>query len=240
MLQDAHRSPSVPDRTPRKLPGWLRIAGMILAVGVVAILAATFLVWPWMLTWGATTEEVSMALSGDELVPAISYQSTKAVTIHAAPEQIYPWLLQLGVDRGGMYSYVWIENLLGLHVTNINEIRPELQNVQVGNFLPFVPADFPAQPGPGLYVMSMTANESFLLCFAVEGESVDPCPATWQFVLFPQGDGTTRLVLRNRITAGESWQNTTFGRVFMYPTFLMQRKMLLGFKERAEMLAASE
>lgn len=203
-------------------------AGVILALGI----------WPWIIRWGATDEEMDASLPGDDFVPEISTQTTKALTIRAAPEHIYPWLLQLGVDRGGMYSYTWIENLMGLHVTNTQEIMPAYQDVQVGDFLRFVPPDFPAQPGPGLYVMDMLPNEAFILCFTIEGESVESCPATWQFVLRPRADGTTRLILRNRITAGESWQNTRLGRLFLFPTFVMERKMLLTIKERAEALAA--
>jgi hypothetical protein len=210
----------------------------LVAVAALALVLGVLL-WPRMTRWGATEAEADMALFGDDLVPSISMQTTKAVTVRAAPEQVYPWLLQLGVDRGGMYSYVWIENLMGLHVTNISEIRPEFQDVEVGDFLRFVPPDYPAQPGPGLYVVEMSQDESFILCFTIEGEITETCPASWQFILRPQADGRTRLILRNRITAEESWQNTAFGRAFMYPTFLMERKMLLTIKDEAEDLARS-
>ncbi|MBN1119451.1 MAG: hypothetical protein JXJ17_00100 [Anaerolineae bacterium] len=216
---------------------WTITVLLLIAVAIAAIL--TFVVWPWMIRWGATDAEVDMALPGDDYVPGISMQTTKALTIDAAPDQVYPWLLQLGVDRGGMYSYTWIENLFGLHVTNVTEIVPAYQDVEVGDFLRFVPPDFGGgEPGPGLYVMEMVENEAFILCFTIEGESVDVCPATWQFVLIPQSDRTTRLILRNRITAGDSWQNTPFGRLFMYPTFVMERKMLLTIRAEAEELAA--
>lgn len=220
-----------------RFPRWLKLAGyLILAVALLALITEV-IVFPWIKTWGASPVETSMALAGDSLVPATSFETTKAVSIQAAPDQIYPWLLQLGVDRGGMYSYTWIENLMGLHVTNVDVIRPDLQEVAVGDFLRFVPTDFPAQPGPGLYVKRMVQNEAFILCFGIEGSPDEPCTSTWQFVIHPQPDGSTRLILRNRISDQESWQNTTFGRLFMIPTFVMERKMLLGIKERAERLA---
>jgi hypothetical protein len=232
---------AISPRSGRKKRGLklLRIVVLLLLIAVTVAALMAFVVWPWMIRWGATDAEVSMALPGDDLVPDISMQTTKALTIDAAPDQVYPWLLQLGVDRGGMYSYTWIENLFGLRVTNVTEIVPAYQDVEVGDFLRFVPPDFGGgAPGPGLYVMEMVENEAFILCFTIEGEPVDVCPATWQFVLVPQPGGTTRLILRNRITAGESWQNTPFGRLFMYPTFIMERKMLLTIRADAEALDA--
>src|SRR3712207_1932538 len=78
---------------------------------LVAIAAAVYhrVLLPWMMTWGATATEVGMTLPGDELVPQPTFQSTRAITIAATPEQIWPWLARIGQDRGGFYSYDWME-----------------------------------------------------------------------------------------------------------------------------------
>ena len=76
--------------------------------------------------------ELAASLPGDGLVPIASAITNRAVTVNAAPEQIYPWLVQLGVDRGGMYSVLFVENLMGLHVTNAETIHPEWQTARRG------------------------------------------------------------------------------------------------------------
>ncbi len=95
-----------------------------------------------MRTWGATSAEINADLPGDDIVPAANIRSTKGITIQARPEEIYPWLLQIGVDRGGMYSYDWLENLFGLKVHTTDQIVPEYQQVQIGDFWRFTPRRF--------------------------------------------------------------------------------------------------
>jgi hypothetical protein len=68
---------------------------------------------PWFLHWGATNEEIKKALPGDELCPEAASMATRAVTIHAPAEEVWPWIAQIGQDRGGFYSYSWLENLVG-------------------------------------------------------------------------------------------------------------------------------
>lgn len=75
-------------------------------VGLLAVLAANagaFRLWvrPWYLHWGATLEESRQSLPGDEIIPDARSQQTRAITIHAPREQVWPWLAQLGQDRGG-------------------------------------------------------------------------------------------------------------------------------------------
>jgi hypothetical protein len=85
------------------------------------------LVRPWHLRWGATDEEVSNPLPGDEMTPEPSAQSTHAITIEAPPEVVWPWLMQLGQRRGGWYSYYWLENLAGLEIHSREHVVPELR-----------------------------------------------------------------------------------------------------------------
>jgi hypothetical protein len=198
------------------------------------------LLWPWISRWGATTDEVQQALPGDDLIPNPAFVTTKAVTIHAQPESIWPRLAQLGVDRGGMYSYLWVENwLLRLHVQNIDEIRPEWQSLQVGDFIRFTPKDFALNPGPGLYVLALEPNRSLAGCFGMEQTSPDcSASATWQFVLQPQEDGTTRLILRSRSADPASAVAAAGAKIANLFQFYMERKMLIGIKQRAETFVA--
>lgn len=113
--------------------------------------------------------------NGDDIVPNANLRSTKGITIQAPPEAIYPWLLQIGVDRGGMYSYDWLENLFGLNAHTVDRIVPGYQEVQVGDFWRFTPQDYVLNPGPGLYVRQLIENEAVLLCFGMEGKPEDAC-----------------------------------------------------------------
>jgi hypothetical protein len=81
------------------------------------------------LAWGATDEEVSRKLPGDELLPEADIVSTRAVTIEAPPGAVWPWLVQMGSGRGGAYTYDWIENLLGLHMHSARQILPQFQDL---------------------------------------------------------------------------------------------------------------
>src|SRR3712207_2929465 len=95
-------------RTPRQRRAWLRVLAWLFGLLVLALAVYFWVGWPWISRWGATDEEVQRTLPGDELVSNPAFVTTRAVTINALPEAIYPWLLQLGVDRGGMYSYLWV------------------------------------------------------------------------------------------------------------------------------------
>jgi hypothetical protein len=90
-------------------------AGAACAAGIAAVAYPLFLRRP-CLTWGATAEEASGKLPGDELLPDAALVSTRAVTIDAPPGAVWPWLVQMGSGRGGAYTYDWIENLLGLNM----------------------------------------------------------------------------------------------------------------------------
>lgn len=196
-----------------------------------------WLVYPWMNRWGATDAEVKATYPGDDLVPNSAVTTTRAVTVKATPAQIYPWIVQLGVDRGGMYSLEWVENLMGLKVKNADHIHPEWQSIQVGDLIRFTPEDYLLNPGPGLWVEQMETDKTVVFCFGMENERPEPCTNTWQFILEAQADGTTRLILRGQ-NIGASGIGAFASRLFQGPAFVMERQMLLGIKERAEQLAA--
>src|SRR5579863_4187958 len=200
--------------------------GAAWAAGTGAIAYTLFLRRP-CLTWGATAEEVSGKLPGDELLPDAGLISTRAVTIDASPGAVWPWLVQMGSGRGGAYAYDWIENLLGLNMHSAHQILPQFQDLAVGDELPL---------GPGRPVMRVEVcdPERALAVRIADGNWV------WIFALVPEG-GRTRLISRNRIaTPGAALPVRVLNMLVMEPgSLIMERKMLLGIKERAEGLAAA-
>jgi hypothetical protein len=210
----------------RKRTGIIASAGLGLAAGTAALGYPLFL-RRWCLTWGATPEEVSRELPGDELLPDPDIMATRAVTIGAPPGAIWPWLVQMGSGRGGAYTYDWIENLLGLGMHSAREILPEFQHLGVGDELELGPGR------PAMRVEVCDPERTLAIRFA-DGNWV------WIFGLFPKGE-TTRLVSRNLIaTPGASPAARLFNLLVMEPgSLVMERKMLLGIKERAERLAGA-
>src|SRR5690606_21607776 len=109
-----------------------------------AIIATWMIIQSRLVTWGATEEEAASTLPGDELIANPSRQSTMGININRPPEQVWPWIVQMGVDRAGFYSSLFIENtLLRLGVTNADRIYPEWQDLSVGDRIWFVPEDYP-------------------------------------------------------------------------------------------------
>lgn len=187
---------------------------------------ATTILRPWMDRWGATSEEIVAAYPGDELVPVPASFVNRGVTIEASAEQIYPWLVQLGARKGGMYSYSWFETyILQCELINADRIHPEWQDLKVGDLVRMCPGDFGPQP---YTVALIEPNKAVVMGHQENGKWVD----LWQFIMTPQADGTTRLVLRTRtMMVGGFWDAIHPG------IFIMERGMLLGIKERAEKAA---
>jgi hypothetical protein len=177
------------------------------------------------LTWGARDGEVSAKLPGDELLPDASLVSTRAITIDAPPDAIWPWLVQMGSGRAGAYTYDWIENLFGLNMHSADEILPRFQDIKVGDELPMGP------DGPAMRVEVLEPEQTLAVRLA-DGNWV------WIFALLPE-DGATRLISRNRIdTARLPALTRALYPLFMEPgSLVMERKMLRGIKARAERLA---
>ena len=177
------------------------------------------------LTWGSTADEVGRDLPGDELLPDAELVATRAIAISAPAGAIWPWLVQMGSGRGGVYTYDWIENLLGLNMHSADQILPQFQDVKVGD-------EFPLGTGGQKMRVEVLQPERVFTIRLGDGNWV------WIFALFPE-DGVTRLVSRNRITSpGASAFSRLVTMMVMEPgSLVMERKMLLGIKERAERLA---
>ena len=205
----------------------LVVRGGLIALGAVTVAAAlearTYRRWrPWCLSWGATDSEVRRDLPGDDLLTAAGIVSTRAVHVDAPSSAIWPWLIQMGPGRGGAYTYDWIENLMGLGMHSADRILPEYQKLAVGD------AQRLGERGPVLRVAELEPERS-LVFRSDDGNWV------WAFSLVPDSAGT-RLISRNRIaTPGASRFAQVLNRYVMEPgSLIMERKMLLGIKDRAE------
>ena len=198
----------------------------------VAGLAATglgyrFLLRRRILDWGATRGEAAGALPGDELLADPDVVSTRAVTIAAPPAAVWPWLVQMGPgERGGAYTYDWIENLLGLDMHSVDVVLPQFQHVEAGDVVP-------DRHGKPWLRFERVEPEHALALRSADGNWV------WSFVLVEQA-GWTRLLSRNRIRAPKA-RSAKLALGLMVPgSLVMERKMLLGIRARAERLAAAE
>jgi hypothetical protein len=181
--------------------------------------------------WGATEYEQSAELPGDELVPGEASVTTTAVTVEAPAGEVWRWLVQIGQDRGGMYSYDWLENLLGLHIHSTGEIREEWQHLTPGDLIRLVPKGWPGWPeGLALPVARVDPGRSIVLR---EQPPQQPWDAIWSFHVLPLGPGRCRLVSRARSAPVRG--AARLAAMVMEPvTVAMTRKMLLGIKQRAE------
>jgi hypothetical protein len=179
-----------------------------------------------VLSWGATAEEATRRMPGDDLLDPADIVATRAISIDAPPSAIWPWLVQMGPGRGGAYTYDWIENLLGLDMHSADRIHEEWQDLAVGDV---------TRSGDGKLGMrvEILEPERVLSSRSEAGDWV------WTFALEPQG-GATRLISRNRIAMGGAAAGQRLGMLVMEPgSLVMERKMLLEIKQRAERLARS-
>jgi hypothetical protein len=175
----------------------------------------------WVVTWGATDEEAARPLPGDDLLDRADVVATRAIGIDAPPSAIWPWLVQMGPGRAGAYTYDWIENLFGLNMHSADRIHPEWQNLGVGDVLRS------REDRPGMRV-EILDPERTLSNRSEAGDWV------WTFVLVPE-DSSTRLISRNRIALKGAAAGQRLGMLVMEPgSLVMERKMLLEIKQRAE------
>jgi hypothetical protein len=200
------------------------IGGVALATSVAAA-SYPVLLRQRCLTWGATPDEIARELPGDELLVTADIVSTRAVTIDAPASAIWPWLVQMGSGRGGAYTYDWIENLFGLGMHSADEILPQFQDVKLGDEMEM------GRNGPKMRVEVLDPERVFTI-------RLEDANWVWIFALFPEA-GSTRLVSRNRIATHDASPLTRLlNLMLMEPgSLVMERKMLLGIKQRAEHLA---
>jgi hypothetical protein len=210
-----------------------KLIGAALA-GAAGLAGYTFLMRPWHLKWGATDEECREPLPGDEIMPNPELESTHAITINAPVSDVWPWLVQLGQTRGGFYSYAWLENLVGCDMRNADRIVPEWQSLRVGDVVWLHPK------APPLPVVILEPHRAIVLGGQGEltGDDTIVVSGTWGIYLKEVDEKTTRLLTRNRGIRGQGLLGWFVNYAVFEPAhFIMERKMMLGIKERAEALA---
>jgi Family of unknown function (DUF6544) len=186
-------------------------------------------------TWGATKAEHREVLPGDELVGDPAIVASRAVTIDAPVGEVWSWLVQIGQNRGGMYSYDALENLLGLRIHSTDEIRPEWQSLEEGDRVVLVPPGWAAlKSGYALPVALVDAPHTLVMR---QSRPEHPWDAVWSFHVSALPDRRSRLLSRSRSRRHPGARGIVDLAVdaLMDPvTWLMTRKMLLGIKQRAE------
>ena len=211
--------------TPR---GRERLILPALAAAFAAAEAGLYLVLtrPRFLRWGATKEEQTRPLPGDELSePELSH--TQAITIDAPPERVWPWLIQMGQGRGGFYTHEWLEQAAGARIHNAETIVPEWQDVRVGDHVRTY-WDVPGMEPLAWHIHTLEPNRALVLDWRGEGRS------GWAFYLQPLPGGRTRLLARDHGVRVPRWRQP-FRMLVTEPIHLYQTTgTLQGLKQRAE------
>jgi hypothetical protein len=183
------------------------------------------IVRPRMLAWGATEAERSAPLPGDDGEPDANYVTTRAVTIDAPPDRIWPWLVQMGQDRAGFYTHNWVERLLQSGIKDVDAVHPEWQTLAAGDLMR-TNRDIGGKP-MGWSVVSVEEPRSLV----VRSKSL---PAgTYAFVLEPIDADRTRLIVRDR--AAWKLREWPFAALVYEPLHAyMETGLMRGLKARAE------
>lgn len=199
-----------------------------LTLGGVYALAATA-ARPWMERWGSSSEERARPLPGDELV-ADADQQTHAITITAPPEEVWPWLVQMGQGRAGFYSHDRLERLAGAAIRNADEIHSEWQTLAVGDLMRTY-RPLPRFEPLGWFVAVLEAGRELVVH---EPERKGVVNSSWTLVLEPLGERGTRLLSRWRFRRRGAADALFRCLVFDPVHFIMETGVLRGVKARAE------
>jgi hypothetical protein len=206
------------------------VRGRLVALGLGAAVAGTvYLRWvrPWELRWGADEDEVAMRAPGDELVESPNLVATRAITVDAPSESVWPWLVQIGTGRAGWYSYDRLDNK---GRPSAWEIIPEFQHMEVGDVVAM--SEQKGEPyGPS--VLALDPPHSMLW-----GDVDEPQGFTWLWLLRDVGHGQTRLI--SRIRCRLSRRDPVFALMMEFADPIMMRRTLLNIRERAEVLARQQ
>jgi hypothetical protein len=210
----------------------IQMSRLIESISGATQIAGHLLLYPllsgWRRRWGTMESERTLRLPGDELVPEPDWSYNHAVSIGAPRAAVWPWLVQVGQGRGGFYSYDGLENLAGCQIRNVLEIRPELQQLQVGDRIVLH-----GRSGFGPEVVRLEPERALVLGGPPNEKGSQ---ATWAFHLLERRNGTTRLLERGRGVAGQGLgEKLGFGPYLMDPVgFVMSKKMLRTIKQLAE------
>ena len=206
-----------------------RYAGLTAIGGAAA--AYILLARPRHLRWGTTNQESDEPLPGDDLIANPDLAATRAISVRASAAQVWPWIAQLGQGRGGFYSYDFLENLVGCDIHSADRIRPEWEDVAVGD-------EVKLHPEVALEVAALEPGRSLILRGGVPTRNnPPPYDFTWAFVLQDRPDKTARLLVRERY-AYTRWWSPLLVEPAEAVSFVMSQKMLRGIRDRAERTAA--
>jgi hypothetical protein len=198
-----------------------------LAGGLALAAVYWFPVRHWFHRWGTTPEELERVMPGDALMPDPTKTDTGAITVNAPPEAIWPWLVQMGTGRGGLYSYDLLDRLFGfLDRPSATRILPEFQHLAVGDKVPWGRDE--------LTVSVLEPCRALALSMDAHGMQW-----VWQFGLYPLDDHGTRLVNRGTERTPNTPLWWLWMRIMEPASFIMTRRFMLGIKQRAEALGAS-
>jgi hypothetical protein len=216
--------------------GRLRTKAAVAGVATAA-LAVVYLrrVEPWFRRWGATDEEVGGSFPVDDLVEPGAKRTTRAITVDAPLHEVWPWLVQIGQDRAGFYSYTWLENLVGAEMRNTAMVHPEWQERFTGDSVWL--ASQRRYGDRGRQVAALVKVMHALVLVSPEDwdrlQRGERARGAWGFFLEPRGDDTTRFVIRS---SGGPVGTHLFDAIH----FLMEQKMMRGLRHRAERCAPPE
>jgi len=203
--------------------------GTGVVVAILVYVSAVVLTRPWNATWGVSDGELMAPLPGDELNGSGRYLVQHGVTIHAPADSVWPWLAQIGADKGGFYSHAWLERAFGDPIHNADRIVPEWQSIKAGDLV---------RSAPPNYLAGMLGRDPGWRVTAAERGRLLVLDGWGAFVLQAVNDTTTRLYVRTRGDAEPTLASVTIAPlgllVFEPAHFIMQRSMLLGIRDRAE------
>jgi hypothetical protein len=190
---------------------------------------------PWLLSWGAMDSEINGVYPGDSLLVSWKNSSTRAITINASSDKIWPWLVQMGQGRGGLYSYDWLENLVGCEMYSADKILPQFQNTKLNDTIRMIPE----KRGPLFFLVAISdSSKAFVLRAPKDSNdtyATDLIGTTWAFILNKIDSSTTRLIVRFRSDFKPTFSGYMVNKYVLEPIqFIMERKMMYGIKERAE------
>ena len=209
-----------------------------LIAGAAAAVAYTQRVRPWLLRWGATSDVLEPNWPADDYSRRADNEAIRSVTIHAPAADVWPWLVQIGQDRGGFYSYTWLENLAGCEMRNAGRILPAYQRREVGDTVWLTTPDR-YEGKAQLTVAYLDPERAMALMPPEDAEAVarggESLHGFWAFELHPLDDGACRLVMRSRNGSRPTRSEIVAQRLFWEPAhFVMERKMMLTIKRLAE------
>jgi hypothetical protein len=189
--------------------------------------------------WGATREERRATMPGDEFVPHPKIMSTRAITINAGPDRVWPWLAQIGMGRGGFYSYDTLENMIGCRIRSSRQIVPDLQQLRVGDLIRLAPGQAPC------YRVGLVEPPRLLILVGADpetdqaghGRKSEDLAVSWQWLIEPLDHGRrSRLIVRQRYDYPR--RQRLLWHLVNPVDFAMERRMLKGIKARTEASAS--